>query len=381
MFLYVQVALNNYMERGMIRSDYELQNLMLYNKPMSMVRFLEKWFFQVSFLLLLLLAPQALVWAHEVYVLTPDEVEHALTTSRPDFLATIQNNLGQFIVSGIVALVLVVVVFVIAETSFVEIFFNSFLHKLKLYTPFIMQFTFGVSLIAGGFYNATFGPELPLDASFGSFSDIFRFIFIVLGICILLGIYPRIASTIALIIFLPLLAQHGTYMLNYGTYYGEALAVALFGGGYALFTVKTPSFEKNIEHHLYKYKFLLLRIVFGLSLMYASLYAKFIHGGLALATVTTYHLTSYFPFEADFIVLGAFITELLIGFFILIGFEIRFASLMLLFFLVLSIGFFGEAVWPHIILFGTALAMFTHGYDRYTVVAKLSHRKDLEPVL
>ena len=140
-------------------------------------------------------------------------------------------------------------------------------------------------------------------------------------------------------------------------------------------------YEKEIEASLHKYKFLLLRVTFGASLVYASLYAKYSHGALALETVHKYGLTQYFPFDPIFLVLGAMIIEVLLGLFFLLGFEVRFASLFFLTFLVISIQFFGEAVWPHIILIGTALATFTHGYDRYTLTARFTDRSDLEPVL
>jgi hypothetical protein len=42
---------------------------------------------------------------------------------------------------------------------------------------------------------------------------------------------------------------------------------------------------------------------------------------------------------------------------------------------------FGEAIWSHITLIGTSLAMFTHGYDRYTLGGQLFERGNLEPIL
>lgn len=126
---------------------------------------------------------------------------------------------------------------------------------------------------------------------------------------------------------------------------------------------------------------MIMRILFGISLIYASLYAKLIHGALALEVVTKYHLTHYFPFDPIFLVLGAMLIEILIGIFFLIGFEIRFTSLFFLVFLSMSLVFFGESVWPHIILIGTAIAMFLHGYDRYTFSVRLEKDKRAEPVL
>jgi uncharacterized membrane protein YphA (DoxX/SURF4 family) len=131
-----------------------------------------------------------------------------------------------------------------------------------------------------------------------------------------------------------------------------------------------------------KYGFLFLRVLFGGALFFASFYAKFIHSNLALQTVNDYHLTNYFPFTPLFLVLGAFIIEAVMGLCFAIGFEVRFMAIFFTIFLTMSILFFGESVWPHIILFGVNLTLFAHGYDKYTVEMALFQRKRAgEPVL
>ncbi|HSX25180.1 MAG TPA: DoxX family membrane protein, partial [Candidatus Andersenbacteria bacterium] len=124
--------------------------------------------------------------------------------------------------------------------------------------------------------------------------------------------------------------------------------------------------------------FLILRILFGTALIYASMYAKFLHSDLALDTVNDYHLTQFFPFTPLFLVLGAFLIETLIGLAFMLGFAIRFFALFFLTFLTMSILFFGESVWPHAILFGVAIVLFFHGYDKFTVWGRNGKN---EPVL
>ncbi len=72
---------------------------------------------------------------------------------------------------------------------------------------------------------------------------------------------------------------------------------------------------------------------------------------------------------------------MLLGLFIIIGFEIRFASIAYLAFLAFQVILFQQAIWPHAILVGTPLAMLTHGYDKYTVGGRLFSRGNLEPIL
>jgi uncharacterized membrane protein YphA (DoxX/SURF4 family) len=70
-----------------------------------------------------------------------------------------------------------------------------------------------------------------------------------------------------------------------------------------------------------------------------------------------------------------------LGIFFIIGFEIRFTAIIYIIFLIGSIIFFQEAIWSHVILIGTCIAMFTHGYDRFTIGGKIFSRGNLEPIL
>jgi uncharacterized membrane protein YphA (DoxX/SURF4 family) len=327
-----------------------------------------------------------LVHAHEVYVLNQKEISFDMLAPRPDFISSIEQHLSEFLVWGIGITVLIVVLFFISISAPLERLLDPLLLKIKKYAPHIAQVTLGLSLFASGYYHAIFGVELPLAPLFGNFEMAVSWILVVIGLMLTFGIYPRIAGVVATLFFFGLVGKFGIYMLNYFTYLGEALSIVIFGGAHTLSANKKMSsfFTKMIRLSLHEYKFLLMRIFFGISLIYASLYAKFFHGALALDVVTKYHLTHYFPFDPVFLVLGAMLVEILLGVCFLVGFEIRFASLFFLVFLTMSLFFFGEAVWPHVILIGTALAMFVHGYDRFTLTMEMSHstrRRKMEPTL
>lgn len=339
----------------------------------------------VGVTLLFFLVPH-IVSAHEVYVLNANEIQFALKAPSPDFLTTITTHLGQFLTWGLLTLLIVIGVFFISIIRPVERAIDPFLNKLKVTAPLIAQVTLGAALLASGYYHAIFGIELPVVVTFGIYAPLVNSVLMIIGVMLLFGILPRVAAIVAAVLYLSLVFSYGVYMLNYATYAGEALTVALFGGAYHVIEFKKMArlferVENKIVPHLHAYKFLIMRVLFGVSLVYASLYAKFFHGELALETVTKYHLTQYFHFDPVFLVLGAMAIEVLLGFCFILGFEIRFASLFFLIFLTLSLLFFGEAVWPHVILIGTALAMFAHGYDAYCLSALLSKQKNLEPVL
>lgn len=341
-------------------------------------------------LMLALGAGTQVAFAHEVYVLDRDEINSALQAPSPDFIATVHAHLGQFFTWGLLTLAIIVAIFFLSITRPIERAINPVLSKLKTIAPQIAQATLGLSLLASGYYHAMFGVELPMQAIFGAATPLTSTILIALGIMLTFGILPRVAALSSVILFGALVGHYGIYMTNYATYLGEALTVLLFGGAYHIieskrFGATIERIEGRISPALHKYKFLIMRILFGVSLIYASIYAKLIHGALALETVSKYHLTNYFHFDPVFLVLGAMTIEIMLGLFFALGFEIRFASIFFLIFLTMSLLFFGEAVWPHLILIGTALAMFAHGYDQYCISAKLSLRRNqtegLEPVL
>ena len=191
-------------------------------------------------------------------------------------------------------------------------------------------------------------------------------------------------ASIALLIFVFAVFLDKTYMLTYLNYLGEIMLSLILGGGiWSIDSWKGRTKAlKLLGLEWEKYSFLILRVCFGSAIFFASFYAKFLHSNLALDTVTDYHLTDYFHFTPLFLVLGAFIVEALLGICFAVGFEIRFAALFFTFFLTLSLLFFGEVVWPHIVLFGVNIALFMHGYDRYTLERFLFQRKRRgEPVL
>ncbi len=342
---------------------------------------MKKLFFSFYVLFLVLSAIPAS--AHEVYVLNHDEVAFAIHAPRPDYVMAVKDHFWQFIQWGLLAIVVVLGIFFFSISKPVERVLDPILRRIKHYAPYIAQITLGVALCASGFYNAAFGIELALEAVFGIAAHLMSYVFIVSGLMLLLGILPRVGAMIGLSIYLVLVGQYGHYMLNYLTYAGEAFTLVIFGGAYAIHSkIWMPHFFGRMAHSaLHIYKFTIVRVCFGISLVYASIYAKFIYGDLALETVNKFHLVQYFPFDPVFLVLGAMIIEIVIGLCFIIGFELRFVSLFFLCFLVLSLNFFGEAVWPHLILIGTSIAIFVHGYDRTSAEMLVQRNKHFEPVL
>ncbi len=343
-------------------------------------------FFLFSAVLLCFLAVRT-TFAHEVYVLSPALVQHDVTHPSPNPLKLIVTDYGTFTVAAIVGVVLVVGIFLLSISRKLEEWLDPVLMKIKRFAPIIARFTLGFSLIAAAYYKALFGPEIPLGTLVGGHAVILQVVLYIIGILLLLGLFVRESAVLALIIFLIAVYVDKTYMLTYVNYLGEIVANLILGGGlwsldryFAKPTVATDE-RKSFRDRMEPYAFPVLRVLFGISAIYASWYAKLFHSELALDTVNQYHLTNYFHFPALFVVLGALIVETLIGVFFVLGVEIRFTALFFLIFLTLSLSFFGEVVWPHIVLIGVNLAFIFHGYDKYSLEGRFFKKGDREPVL
>lgn len=320
-------------------------------------------------------------FAHEVYVLDPKTIANDVSMNGPNPLSLIVTDAKQFSLWAMIGIITVLAIFFISISRALERALDPFLIRIKKYAPFVARLTLGLSLFASAYYNGLFGPELSLTSVFGHYAIAARIILFIIGSCITLGLFVRECAIIALVIYIAAVSVFHSYMLTYVNYLGEIILNLFLGGS-------IWSLDRFIGHgqgitlakKLEPYAFPILRTLFGIALIYASWYAKLFHSLLALDVVTQYHLTNYFPFSPLFVVLGALIVETLFGAFYIMGFEIRFTALFFSFFLLLSLCFFGEVVWPHLILLGVNLTFLLHGYDHYSVEGRFL-KKNHEPVL
>lgn len=331
--------------------------------------------------------------AHEVYVLSPEQIAYALHIQPFDMLAVVRDNLGAFIFWAFIGVLTVFVVFGISLIRPLERWIDPMWARGRRYAPAVARITVGLSFLAAAYYQATFGPELPIAAMFGSFSSLATAALIAIGILITLGIWTRAAAFVAFLLFCIVTWFHGIYMFTYTNYMGEIIVLLLVGGHHgsiegAINWMKAPRHLLNIiSEKLAPYSLLILRICFGVSLFYASAYAKIFYNNLALQVAElplaghAHALAYYFHLEPHFLVLGAAIVEIVIATFFILGIEIRFTSLFLLFWLSLSLWWFGEVVWPHVILIGIPIAFILYGYDPYSIEGHWFKKGELEPVL
>lgn len=326
--------------------------------------------------------------AHEIYVLPRSTFDEALSLPAFSLWQTILQNLDQFVFWALIAILVVLAVFFFSTSHPIERLLDPLLAKLPPYAPVIGRITIGLAFITAAEHGALFGPELPLAATFGGASGFVAALLVIIGAMFIGGFYVRYAALAALALFAVEVSVHGAYMLTYTSYLGKLALFLILGAHTLAFHSKTDDDRRasawllSLKKRCAPYAFLILRLAFGTSLLYAAFYAKVLHNNLALAVAYTFpQITHFFGFEPHFLVVGAAVLEILIATFFILGIEIRFTSLFLLFWLLLSLWYFGEAVWPHIILIGTPITFIFYGYDRYSLEGRFFKRGGREPVL
>lgn len=324
--------------------------------------------------------------AHEVYVLDPETIRRLESLPPISFFDIFFANVSSTLLwAGFIAII-IISVFLISISATLETAFDGYLVKLKKFAPFIARITIGLAFITCGYNSALFGPELPFDYLFGSFAFVAEGAFVVLGVAMIFGIFTRITGLIGLLFFSYGVYQYGFYMLTYLNYLAEFIVLMLIGGHKFHLTDEKPIWWKipqtldYLANRYGEFSFLILRVGFGLGLIYAAVYAKILHNQLAMAVVNDFNLVAVFGFAPEFIVFGAASVEILLGIFFILGIEVRFNAIVIIIFLTLSLLYFGEAVWPHIILIGIPMAFFCYGYDKYSLEGYFFKKGNREPI-
>lgn len=333
---------------------------------------------------ILAIAYPSVASAHEVYVLPLDVIRDAMTNPSPNPFASYVGNELTFFFWAFVAFV---VVSTIAAATFFRLFESRLvptLMRLKRYALPVARVTAGLTTASFGVAGALYGTEIPFESVFASATVPMQVFFVLAGAAITLGVWTRPFALLLALVYVYAGSVYGWYIFTYTDHIGLYLLLVVLGsGGFALSRtarINEPNAPSYIEH-LRPLAFPMFRMLFGFGIMFASIYAKLIYSQLALEVVLRFDLTQYFPFDPLFVVLGALIIEFLAGLMLFFGIAIRWTLLFLAFWLTLSLLYFQEMIWPHGILFGGAIALFLHGYDRFSLEGHFLKKRLREPVL
>jgi len=293
--------------------------------------------------------------AHEAYVLSKEQLEEGLRRVSFDSFAAFQSpqNIKVAVSVGLGVAIALGLSFLFRRSKSGRCFYRALdtgsLHRVA---PLVLRLALAASLFFSAFSGSFFGPELPLNAL--PFSETIRIALFAISGFLALGLLTEVMAFIALLILGLGVFVYGLYTITYAHYLGEIIALFLFGSG--LFSLdKVVSIRKEFVPSLKRYEETIIRIFYGIALSYAAVSVKLLHPLITETVINQYHLTRLyllFPHDPLFATLGAGLAELAIGLFIIIGFELRFTVAVSLFYLILSLLFFREAVWPHLMLYG-----------------------------
>jgi len=320
-------------------------------------------------------------FAHEVYVLPDDKIEAGLadrTVNIFDAITTTQNIMLFWFFAGLVAAIIVVAMYLRFKPRFQKM--GTSLNKTSTWALVLIRLAFGVSLLFSVAYSALYGPELPLSEF--PYSATLTAVLLVTGIALTIGFKIRFFAIVAVLIWLFAFAVKGPYIFTYINYLGEALALILL-------PVRTFSIDgllaKSKKLPVYRfeeYSLPVARILFAVSLLYTAITIKFLSTALTLDVAVDFELAKFFPFDPLFIVIGAAMIEVLVGLLFLFGLMQRFTAVIFLFVMVLSVIFFKEAVWPHLLIIALGVGVLLHTPDKLTLDARwLSRYKSLKAAL
>jgi uncharacterized membrane protein YphA (DoxX/SURF4 family) len=295
-----------------------------------------------------------LAYAHEAYVMPLEQFHAGLEAERFNIFNALKDpsNLKMFL--GISVAVFLALV---CATIFQRMYgrkVSLWLTKWQRYAQLILRVALGAALLFGALSGNFLGPEIALaDISSMPF---LRLALILASFLIISGFMSEIGALVALGTFLFAIPHNGWYLMSYVSYLAEMIALIIFGpGAFSLdsrLNISRVRFSRFKENEVF-----LVRLGYGVALMFSAISIKFLHPALTLSVINDYHLTDFhllFPPDPMLALLGGALAELTIGFFVLIGFQTRLVVAVSLFYITLSLLFFNEAVWPHLILYGLA---------------------------
>lgn len=292
--------------------------------------------------------------AHEAYVLPYDNFWNGLHGSFSghafDALKS-PHDVLLIVLIGSSVLFLLFINFLFRQTKIGEKI-NTFPERYSKLGPHLVRITIACALFFSAFSSSFLGPELHLSTF--PYPHILQIIIFIISIFIALGLLTEVVALAGIVVFVGGFFVFGSYVFTYLNYLGELIVLALFG--MRIFSMDKYLFGplrrfQNFE----KYETVIVRVFYGLALIYAGITVKLLHPELTISVVNTWNLTRFnwlFPSDPLLITLGAGIVESVIGLFIIFGFEMRMTVLVSLFYITLSLFYFRELVWPHLLLYG-----------------------------
>lgn len=323
--------------------------------------------FTTLLLALIAFVPSA-VSAHENYVLTQNQLNADIAYHGPNVFSALQNpgNAKTAAAVAIASLLGIILYFFFEHSHFGREFNREFL-KFEPFGHVVLRVALAVSLFASAHFYVFLGPEIPMTTL--PLGILLNPILYILGLLILLGFWTEIAAGLSLILLALSFFVYKDYMVTYFNYAGEFLALMLFGTQYFSLDRWLRS-SKAWAKKYYDYEVALIRITYGISVLYPAITYKLLHPEVLVDIATRYNLTQFhwlFPRDPLLISLGTGLAQVAVGICLIIGFETRINTIITFILMVMSVLYFRESVWPHYILLALALYLTINNGGSWSV--------------
>lgn len=243
--------------------------------------------------------------------------------------------------------------------------------------PWMLRLSIGLPLLGAGFSGYLFAPTVTPDA------PVFVRLFgVTTGFFLLFGLATRVVAAGALLVYLVSLALNPGLLLAF-EYLPGLLAIVFLGGGrpsaddvlaaladdgltvYSRLDIVYREFSIPFRRRVDPYRQYVptvVRVGLGVVFFYLGATQKLANPGDSLAVVAKYDLTSVVPVDAALWVVGAGLTEMLVGVLLFVGLFTRAFSAVA--FLLLTTTLFGlpdDPVLAHVSVFGLVSALLVTG--------------------
>ncbi|MFC7134589.1 MULTISPECIES: DoxX family protein [Salinibaculum] len=293
---------------------------------------------------------------------------------------------------GFLALVAVVAAYVRFASAVPDIdVARATLRSYRPYLPWMLRLSVGLPLVGAGFAGYLFTPSVPADA---------RLLQVGIGFLLLFGLATRVVAAIGLLTYVYALVTAGAPMLLASEYVAGFVGILLVGPGQPSADVLLRRLVVTDGTIASRFRGVTtpgevlgrlglgpavapvpVRVFLGLNFLYLGVVQKLLEPQQALAVVDRYDLTAVVPVQPELWVVGAGLTEALVGVALILGAFTR--GTAALGFLILTSTLFGlpdDPVLAHVTLFGLTSVLLVTGAGRPsldgTVLPSLRRRFD-----
>jgi uncharacterized membrane protein YphA (DoxX/SURF4 family) len=252
------------------------------------------------------------------------------------------------------------------------------------FLPWLLRLSIGLPLVGAGFAGYFINPAVGV-ANTSPLGLVSRLFLTAVGFFLLYGIATRVVAIVGLAAYVVVVVFFAPELLLASEYLGGFLAIVVLGSGrpsvsqllYRLAETEGTLYGRDnpihritvgLGRHIAPYKPYtptILRVGLGINFVYTGLFDKLLQPGVALAVVAKYHLTAVVPVAPGMWVVGAGMTELLLGCALIVGIFTR--GMAAVAFGVFTLTLFAlpdDPVLAHISLFGMATALLITGSGR-----------------